>query len=61
MPNIENQPSTVVGYDQEIVVDGPDGVAVSLTPAAAIETGARLIKAGARALKQKRENQAGPE
>lgn len=41
-----NEPSKVDAQDGEVVVDGPDGVAVSLTPEAAIETSERLLDAG---------------
>ena len=37
----------------EVSVDGPDGVAVSLTPEAAVETGGRLIDAAAEAAGQR--------
>lgn len=36
------QPSSVTVEEGEILVDGPDGVAVALTPDAAEETGRRL-------------------
>jgi len=42
-----NDASTVEADGDEVFVDGPDGVAVTLTPEAAEETGHRLIeKAG---------------
>jgi hypothetical protein len=37
-----DQPSKTLAIDGEVVVDGPDGVGHSFTPAAARETGARL-------------------
>ena len=37
--------SNIAVEDGEIVVDGPDGVAVSMTPRAAAETGKRLRSA----------------
>lgn len=37
----------------EVVVDGPDGVAVTLTAEAALETSDRLLKAGLKAEGQK--------
>ena len=37
-----NTPSKVTHQDGEIVVEGPDGVDVSLTPEAALVTAARL-------------------
>jgi hypothetical protein len=39
---VHDKPSSVSGEAGEVMVDGPDGVAVSLTPAAARETSARL-------------------
>ena len=42
-------PSDVSAQEGEVLVEGPDGVAVSLTPDAAIETADRLHSAGAQA------------
>jgi hypothetical protein len=39
-------PSDVCAHRGSVVVDGPGGVAVTLTPDAAIETGQRLKSAG---------------
>ena len=39
------EPSTVTAEQGEVLVDGPDGVAVALTPSAAEETGRRLTRA----------------
>ena len=39
-------PSDVNAEAGEVIVDGPDGVAVSLTPDAALETSQRLLEAG---------------
>jgi hypothetical protein len=36
----------------EVIVEGPDGVAVTLTPEAAEETGRRMIEAAAEARRQ---------
>jgi hypothetical protein len=36
----------------EVILDGPDGVAVTMTPEAAVETAASLIAAAERALDQ---------
>jgi len=41
-----DEPSEVVAEDGEVIVDGPDGVAVSLTPDAALETSERLLTGG---------------
>jgi len=40
------EPSEVEADDGQVIVDGPDGVAVTLTPDAAIETSERLLDAG---------------
>jgi len=40
---IYDEASEVEAEDGEVLVDGPDGVAVSLTPDAAIETSDRLL------------------
>jgi hypothetical protein len=49
-----DQASDVASEDGEVAVDGPDGVAVSLTPEAAVETGHRLLEGGAKAAGQRR-------
>lgn len=41
--------SQVGAEDGQVIVDGPDGVAVTLTPEAAAETGDRLIEQAAEA------------
>jgi len=48
-----DQPSEVVAEDGEVLVDGPDGVAVTLTPDAAAETSQRLLIGAAKAQAQK--------
>ena len=52
---IYNKPSDVNAEDGKVIVDGPDGVDVVLTPEAAAETGGRLIDEAARAAGQERE------
>jgi len=42
MSMIYNTPSNVSHEQGEVIVDGPDGVAVSLTPEAALITAGRL-------------------
>ena len=42
---IHDEPSKVTAEDGVVMMDGPDGVAVSLTPAAAAETSERLLEA----------------
>jgi hypothetical protein len=55
---IHSKPSEVETAAGEVLVSGPDGVAVSLTPEAAIETGVRLIDGGAEAHGRDRLDQA---
>lgn len=47
--------SDVVAEDGRVLMDGPDGINVALTPEAALETGGRLIDGAAKAAGQKRE------
>ena len=42
-------PSEVTAENGEVLVDGPDGLAYSMTPDAAAETSDRLLKAAAEA------------
>ena len=49
-----NKPSDVVAARGKVLVDGPDGVDVALTPEAALETGERLIDKAATAAGQRR-------
>lgn len=44
---VHDEPSTVTAVEGEVQVDGPDGVAVSLTPEAAAETSDRLLHGAA--------------
>lgn len=46
---VYDEPSSVESEKGEVIVDGPDGVAVSLTPDAAEETGGRLIDGAVKA------------
>ena len=46
---VHDRPSDVEAEAGEVMVSGPDGVAVSMTPDAAVETGYRLIDGGAEA------------
>lgn len=50
---IYDEASQVSAEEGEVIVDGPDGVAVSLTPRAAVETSDRLLGAAVRAHGQK--------
>jgi hypothetical protein len=56
-----NEPSDVAAEDGEVVVDGPDGVAITLTPDAAVETSQRLLEGGLTAQGQRvaKRNEAG--
>jgi hypothetical protein len=49
---IYDTPSEIAAEQGEVLVDGPDGVAVSLTPDAALETSERLLQGGLAALGQ---------
>ena len=46
---LHDEPSTVTADHGQVLVDGPDGVAVSLTPDAAVETSDRLLEAAVEA------------
>lgn len=41
----QEQPSQVVAEDGNIIIEGPDGVAVTMSPDAAEETARRLLRA----------------
>jgi len=49
-----NEPSEVEADEGAVIVDGPDGVAVTLTPEAAAETSHRLLSGAADAAGQRR-------
>lgn len=46
---LHDEASTVTAEHGQVLVDGPDGVAVSLTPDAAAETSDRLLQAAVEA------------
>jgi hypothetical protein len=46
---VEDAPSEISAEDGQVIVDGPDGVAVSMTPEAAAETSHRLLRGAAKA------------
>ncbi len=52
MVHPENMPGTAAAENGEVTLDGPAGVAVTMTPDAAEETGRRLIAAAAEARTQ---------
>lgn len=45
----ETKPGSVSVEHGQVMLDGPDGVAVAMTPDAALETGRRLIAAAQQA------------
>jgi hypothetical protein len=49
MKKVQEEPSQVHAVEGAVVVDGPDGVAYSMTPEAATRTSARLLTEAARA------------
>jgi putative intracellular protease/amidase len=51
--NAFDTPTNTDAVDGEVVLRGPDGVALSMTPEAAEETGRRLIEAAAWARRQR--------
>ena len=48
----EDHPGVAAAEKGEVILDGPDGVAVTMTPEAAVETAASLVAAAERALDQ---------
>ena len=48
-----DEPSAVKAEDGEVVLDGPDGVDVRMTPDAAVETSDRLFKSSLKAQGQR--------
>jgi len=46
---VHDTPSEVTAEEGEVMMDGPDGVAISLTPDAASETSERLLFGAAKA------------
>lgn len=53
MAEVYDAPSEVAAEDGVVTVDGPDGVAVALTPEAAADTSDRLLGAAATAAGQR--------
>lgn len=51
----EDQPGVATAEQGLVLLDGPDGVAVAMTPEAAEVTGQRLIAAAAEAIGQRTE------
>ena len=53
MAKVYDSPSDVSAIGEEVQLDGPDGVAVSLTPEAALKTASRIDDAAVEALLSK--------
>lgn len=54
MTRIYDEPSTVTAEEGTVIIDGPDGMALTITPEAAQETSHRLLEAAAEAAGQRR-------
>jgi hypothetical protein len=52
-------PTRVAQVDGEVVLDGPDGIGLSMTPAAAEESAKRLAKGAAEAKRARRKGAGG--
>lgn len=61
MDKVYDKPSDVSAEDGTVMVDGPDGVAVSLTPEAAEETSNRLLDGATEASEQRDSGERGDE
>ena len=53
-PDLYDEPTKVSAKAGEVILDGPDGVDVKLTPEAARETSDRLLEGAARAQGQRK-------
>ena len=53
MGKVYDTPSDVDAAEGEVMMDGPNGVCVSLTPDAAVETSDRLLEGGMKAQGQR--------
>lgn len=49
MAKLHDEPSAVEAFDGHVLVDGPGGVAITLTPEAAAKTGEQLLEHAAMA------------
>jgi hypothetical protein len=49
-----SKPTEVTSEEGRVLLDGPDGVDVAMTPEAALETGGRLIDEAAKAAGEER-------
>ena len=59
MNKVHDEASDVDAEEGAVIVDGPDGVAVSLTPEAALETADKLDRKGVEAAGQRRQRNTG--
>jgi hypothetical protein len=50
---VYDEPTTVEAEDGKVILDGPDGVAVRMTPDAALETSDRLLLGASQAMGQR--------
>ncbi|TZG25774.1 hypothetical protein [Sphingomonas montanisoli] len=53
VPQPRQDPGIATAEDGVVLLDGPDGLAITLTPSAAARTGQNLIDAAARAAEQR--------
>lgn len=56
---VYDEPTRVDAEDGKVVLDGPDGVAVLMTPDAALETSDRLLLGAAQAMGQQVQEERG--
>jgi hypothetical protein len=52
VPQPQTQPGLAVAEEGVVILDGPDGIAVTMTPDAAFRTGQSLLDAAAAARRQ---------
>lgn len=48
-----DQPGIASVEDGQVLLDGPDGIAITLTPEAAVATGTSLLEAGQKAIEER--------
>jgi hypothetical protein len=60
VPQPQSQPGLAVAEEGLVILDGPAGIAVTMTPDAAARTGQSLLDAAAVALGQTRSAETGP-
>ena len=52
MPGVASEPGIATAESGAVILDGPDGVAITMTPEAAAQTGRNLIEAAEAAMQQ---------